>query len=493
MDTKKILILLLLSGCLAAFTRYSPVQSTAARKLNVIFIMADDLGWKDAGFMGSTFYETPNLDALAKKGMVFTNAYAANPLCSPTRASIMTGQYPARIGITSADCHLPEEILTKGLDTAANAAKWIPAQSLSRLKTDYHTLAEAMKDAGYRTGHFGKWHLGKAPYHPLNQGFDVDFPQWSWAAYPARYLAPWKVGVSPLSDKGTVGEYIEDRTADEAIDFIRQNKNQPFFLNYWMWSVHGPHEGKEPLIRKYAAKADPANPQRHPVYGAMVETMDANVGKILKAVQEQGLDENTIVIFCSDNGGYHWQSRQIKNNTNVTSNLPLRGGKATIYEGGTRVPCIVKWPGRTKSGAVSTELISSIDWYPTLLELVGGKVAIAKFDGISIRPALMGKPLPRNALFCHFPHGDPTNEIGAGHQPSTSVRQGDWKLIRFYCDAPDQSDRFELYNLKNDPGEMNNLVATYPTKVTGMKPLIDRFLRDTEAVIPVKNPGYAKR
>ena len=479
------------SVALPALAQIEAKAHRSPNQPNVLFILADDLGWMDLGYMGSKFYETPNIDAFAKRGMVFRRAYAANPLCSPTRASIMTGLFPARVGITFPNCHFEEEILEKGLEKEASpTSKWIGARSLTRLKTSYYTMAEAFRDAGYATAHFGKWHLGKAPYDPLAQGFDTDFPQWSWAPGPGKYLAPWRWGVNGSEDKGIEGEHIEDRTTARAIEFMEKNKDRPFLLHYWAWSVHGPHEGKKELVEKYRKKADPNNPQHHPYYGAMVETMDDNVGKLLRTLSRLGLEKNTIIVFCSDNGGIHYFSKQVLPDVPVTSNAPLRAGKATIYEGGTRVPCIVYWPEVTQPGAVSEEMISSIDWYPTLLEMT--KIPARpgqKFDGISFVPALKGKTLARDTLYCHFPQGDGLFTVG--HQPSTYVIQKQWKLIRFYCDNPDQSDRFELYNLQDDIGETKDLSRQMPGKVAEMAKLISQFLIDSEAVVPVKNPHYA--
>lgn len=465
-------------------------QHNQPERLNIIFILADDLGWKDLSYNGSRLYETPNIDNFAKEGMVFNCAYAASPLSSPTRASILTGLYPARIGITFPDCHFPEEILEKGLETKPDSSlKWIGARSVTRLKTEYYTLAEALKSTGYHTGHFGKWHLGNQPYGPLQHGFDITFPNWPWAPGPGPYIAPWRWGVNGTEDKGTDGENIEERTANEAIKFIRENKDEPFFLNYWSWSVHGPHQTTPELLEKYNRKINKGQPQQNPYYAGMIETMDKNVGKIFQAVKDLGLEKNTLIVFVSDNGGIHYPSRQVLLDTPVTSNDPLRGGKATIYDGGTRVPCIVYWPGVTKPGTVSEQVISSVDWYPTLLEITDTKCQPSqKFDGISIVPALKGKSLKRKAIYCHYPQGD--GIFTEGYQPSTYVREGNWKLIRFFCDNPDQSDRFELYNIKDDIGEQINLMDKFPRKANRLKKMIDQFLEDTEAVIPVPNPNY---
>ncbi len=464
-------------------------------KPNIVFILADDLGWRDTSLYGSTFHRTPNLERLATRGMMFTQAYSANPLCSPTRASILTGLYPARIGITAPVCHLPEEQLEELLIQQGPAHhKAIQARSATRLKTDYPTLAKSLKEAGYRTGHFGKWHLGLEPYDPLHQGFDVDIPHWPGPGPAGSYVAPWKFPAK-LNFTGQPGEHIEDRMSREAVTFITENKDRPFFLNYWAFSVHAPFDAKKQLIEKYTTLADANNPQRNPLYAAMVESLDDAVGTLLKTLDDLNLSRNTIIILFSDNGGVHWTAFKEHGDQSpykdipITSNAPLRGGKATICEGGTREPCVWVWPGVTKPGSKNDALVSSIDFYPTLLEMVGVKPHEGqKFDGMSIVPALRGEPLGRNTVFCHFPHYMPAT----GAIPSTYVRKGDWKLIRCYADNDDQSDRFELYNLKDDLGETTNLAAQMPDRVKELNALIDQFLKDTHAVIPTRNPAYRK-
>lgn len=467
--------------CLMCF----PQCSFAAEKPNVVFILADDLGWSDTTLYGTTkFYETLNIERLAKRGMVFTNAYAANPLCSPTRASIMTGLYPARVGITSPVCHEPEVRLdAKRVAQAQPFHHALQTVSASRLKTEYYTLAEAMHDAGYATGHFGKWHLGAEPYSPLQQGFDVDVPHYPGPGPAGSYVAPWRFPPT-LQFTGQPGEHIEDRMADEAIKFIKANKDRPFFLNYWAFSVHAPFDAKKQLTEKYRAKADPSNPQRCPVYGAMVQSLDENVGRLLDTLDELKLTDNTIIVFFSDNGGNMYNRVE---GIPPTSNAPLRGGKATLYEGGTREPCVVIWPGTVKPGSRSDAFLSSVDWYPTLLDMTGVRPKQAvKFDGVSQTPALRGAGVPRDTVFCYFPHYTPAT----GAIPATWVRHGDWKLIRFFCDNPDQTDRFELYNLKDDVGETRNLAAEKPELVKELNGRIDGFLKDTNAIIPERNPKF---
>lgn len=451
------------------------------RPPNVVFILADDLGWSDTGLYGSKFYETPNIDALAERGMMFTNAYAAAALCSPTRASILTGLHPARIGMTTPAGHLERVTLEKSLMPRGRANHpALMAQSLTRLKFEYYTLAEALQSAGYRTGHFGKWHLGREPYDPLAQGFDVDLPHTPGPGPGGGYFAPWRFWEGQWED----GEHIEDRMAYEASQFMRQNKDVPFFLNYWCFSVHAPIEGKPELMEKYRAKVDPDYPQQNHINGAMVETLDDAVGTLVRTVDELGIADNTVIIFFSDNGGI---VHRFDGGVAVTSNAPLRSGKSSIYEGGIREPLVFVWPGEVEPGAKSDAIVQSVDFYPTLLEVTGTpRHPDTEFDGVSFLPALRGERWNRDAIFTHIP-----NYFAATLQrPATSVRNGDWKLIRFHCDGPGQADRFELYNLSEDIGESNDLAEAEPERVAGLNSLIDQFLNDTEAVIPTANPRY---
>jgi arylsulfatase A-like enzyme len=464
--------------------------AAAPRRPNFVFILADDLGWQDTSLYGSKYYETPNIDALARRGMMFTQAYAANPLCSPTRSSILTGLYPARIGITTPSCHMPEVILEKSLVPKAPAdQKALTARSLTRLKQEYVTLAELLKKAGYATAHFGKWHLGSEPYDPLHQGFDTDLPHTPAPGPIGGYLGPW----SFWKGQGSGGEHIEDRMSEEAGKFIAANKGRPFYVNYWAFSVHTPWQAKQDLIEKYKAKTDQANPQHNPVYAAMVESFDQGVGSIIKALDENGVADNTFVVLFADNGGVHWSGKEEPamlhpgyESIPATSNAPLRGGKATLYEGGTREPCIIVWPGQVKPGSRSDAVISSIDFYPTILDAAGLKPDAAQTpDGISILPALRGGNLKREAIFCHFPHYSPRT----GGLPGTWVRRGDWKLIRLFCEGAGGGDGFELYNLKDDLSEATNLASRHPGMVREMNALIDGFLRRTQAVVPTRNPA----
>jgi len=472
---------------------------------NVIFILADDLGWRDVACFGSSFHETLNIDRLAAQGVRLTQAYAANPLCSPTRASILTGLYPARIGITAPACHLPQVQLEKKLVPARPATvKVLHADSLTRLKPDYFTLAEAMRDAGYATAHFGKWHLGwnrkgqlEDRFEPKDQGFDLDFPHTPAAAGPGGgYFAPWAfINDPPLPATG--GTHIEDRVSQEAAKFILEHKDQPFFLNYWAYSVHSPWNARSDYIDHFQRKADVKNPQHNPLYAAMVRSLDDSVGRILVAVEDAGIADRTIIIFSSDNGGWAYPPKATDpegfENLPATSNLPLRSGKASMYEGGTRVPCVVVWPGKVQPDSMSDALFQSIDWYPTVLAMCGLQPHTnVKLDGLDQTPMLLRMGPVRERVFCHFPHGGANQAARIpGFLPSAYVREGDWKLIRFFADNDDGSDRFELYNLGADLGETENLAAAMPQLVGKLNGLLTGFLRDTDAVIPIRNPARA--
>ncbi len=470
-------------------------HSAEFRKPNILFIMADDLGARDLGCFGSTYHQTPNLDKLAARGVKFTQAYAANPLCSPTRSSILTGLWPARTGITAPVCHLPQVILDKRLTKGNPNTRVLVAESVTRLKTDYVTLPEVLHVAGYRTGHFGKWHLGAEPYSPLQHGFDVDWPHYSGPGPAGSYVAPWKY--PPVLDlQGQPGEHIEDTLSNQVVKFIRENKDRPFYANYWQFSAHSPYDAKDELVAKYRKSADPNNPQRNPVYAAMIESLDDGVGRVLAALDECGIADNTIVVFFSDNGGVSWGDGpddhksarfQADMKSPPTSNLPFRNGKASLYEGGVREPCIVVWPGVTKAGTKNETIIQSIDWMPTLLDMVGVPLPEAvKPDGVSFAQAIKGGVLAREAIFTHFPH----DTLASGQHPGTSVRRGDWKLIRLFAQNTDGSDQLELYNLRDDLGETQNLASEKPEIVGELNSLITRFLADTEAVVPVRNPDY---
>ena len=463
----------------------SGALSSEARP-NVIFILADDLGWSDTTLFGATkFYQTPNVERLAKRGVTFTQAYSASPLCSPTRSAILTGLSPARTGITLPHCHDPEVLLqAMAGKKAAPDQKVIQPLTVTRLKTDYPTLSKSLKAAGYATGHFGKWHLGQEPYSPLQQGFDVDVPHWPGPGPAGSYVAPWKFKDFD-ADPGEPNQHLEDRMAKEAVAFMERHKDKPFYLNYWMFSVHAPFDAKKALIEKYRAHVNPSDPQRSPTYAAMVESMDDAIGTLLDTLDRLKLADRTIIIFTADNGGNMYDR---VDGTTPTSNAPLRGGKATMFEGGTRVPCVVVWPGITTAGTRSSAIVQSEDYYPTLLSGLGLKPAPdQKFDGVCILSALKGEPLDGKTVFQYFPH-DPG--VPDWLPPAVSVHRGDWKLIRIFHGGEKGAHRHLLFNLRDDLSEKTDLAARKPELVSELDALIEKFLADTKAGVPVVNPAF---
>lgn len=453
---------------------------------NVVFILADDLGWSDTTLFGTTqLYKTPNIERLAKRGMTFTRAYSSSPLCSPTRASILTGLSVARHGITSPTCHLPKVILepTATENGSPKQMATIPT-SVSRLDTKYHTLAETLHENGYATGHFGKWHLGAEPYSPLEHGFDVDVPHHPGPGPAGSYVAPWKFKDFD-HDPMIPDEHLEDRMAKEAVRFMEQHADHPFFLNYWMFSVHAPFDARKSLIEKYKDVIDPSDPQRSPTYAAMIESMDDAVGVLLDTLDRLKIADNTIIVFASDNGGNMYN---LVDGGTATSNAPLKGGKATMYEGGVRGPAIVVQPGKIAAGSRSDEIIQSIDFYPTLLDILSLNAKPAQqFDGISIVPALEGDQLDREAIFTYFPHSP---GVPDWLPPSVSVHSADWKLIRIFHGADGKQHRFKLFNLKDDISEQDNLATAMPDKVESLDRLIEQHLNDTGAILPLPNPKF---
>lgn len=462
-----------------------PLQA-AHEKPNVVFILADDLGWSDTTLFGTTsFYKTPNIERLAKRGMTFTHAYSASPLCSPTRASILTGLSPARTGITTPNCHLPIVTLKATAPTTGppNQKATIP-KSVSRLDTKYYTLAETLRDNGYATGHFGKWHLGPEPYSPLEHGFEIDVPHWPGPGPAGSYVAPWKFKDFD-HDPDVPDQHLEDRMANEAVAFMERHRDRPFFLNYWMFSVHAPFDAKQSLIDKYQKKINPKDPQRSPTYAAMIESMDDAVGTLLDTLDRLKLADNTIIVFASDNGGNMYNA---VDGTTATSNHPLRGGKATMYEGGVRGPAIVVQPGVAQPASRSDEVIQSCDYYPTLLEIL--KIDAQpdqSFDGTSIAPALTGGKLKRDGIFTYFPHNP---RVPDWLPPAVSVHHDDWKLIRIFHGGENGQHRYKLFNLAEDIGESKNLAAEFPDRVRKLDAMIESFLEDTNAVQPLPNPEF---
>lgn len=490
--------------------------SAAESKPNVVLFLVDDMGWMDCGAYGSRYYETPNIDRFSKQAMRLTDAYAV-PLCSPTRASILTGQYSARHRITSATGHRPAPPdASPYSEKAAPGRRFLYADSKNYLDPNLTTIAEVLRDAGYRTGHFGKWHLGLMPEHwPDKQGFETT---WHCAPDPGppNYFSPYGVHadgrpagqhkVGNITD-GPDGEHITDRLTDEAIKFIETHRDEPFYLNLWQYSVHGPWQHKEQYTARFAKKTDPRGEQRNPVMASMLKNVDESLGRVLDKLDELGLTDDTLFFFYSDNGGncHSWREddRRLQNmrpshplyetvrsyrkwagTEPPTNNAPLREGKGRIYEGGQRVPLMVRWPGRIKAGSTSDAVVGPIDLYPTILDALDlEKPANHVIDGVSFLPLLTERgTLKRNAYFTWFPH----------LIPAVSVRQGDWKLIRRFEWHPDYPDLLELYNLKDDIGETTNLAEKTPDRVAELNALIDCFIDDTGALAPKPNPAYVK-
>ncbi len=462
------------------------VSTVAAKPMNVVFILADDLGWSDITLYGTTeLYETPNLERLAKRGMTFTQAYAASPICSPTRASILTGRSPARTGFTAPSGHKKNEVLLKPeLKESGAPYKSMQLHSVSRLDTQYKTLGKMLKNRGYSTGHFGKWHLGWEPYSALEHGFDIDIPHHSGPGPSGGFVAPWKYDNLKANYPK---EHIEDRMSEEALTWLKSvPDDKPFFMNYWQFSVHAPFDAKVELIEKYRSKIDPDSPQRSAIYAAMVESMDDSVGTLLDAVDAAGIADNTVIIFFSDNGGNMYN---LPEGVPQTSNAPLRGGKSTLYEGGLRVPCVVVWPGVTEPGSRSDEIIQSMDFYPTLMSMLN--IPMPKdyaVDGIDITPALKGGALDRTDIVSYFPHF--SKGVPDWIPPAVTIRSGDWKLIRMFYEGENNAHRYMLYNLKEDIGETKNLASNYPEKVQMLDRKIEDYLKETQAFVPPPNPHF---
>ena len=461
--------------------------SASATKPNIVFIMADDLGWSDTTLYGHTaLYETPNLERLANRGMLFGRAYTASPLCSPTRSAVLTGLHPARTGLTAPTCHLAgDPILRPRLNPKTPAHhKLLSLVKPNRLDTQYPNLAKSLKKAGYHTAHFGKWHLGRTPYTALDHGFDVDVPNWFGPGPAGSYVAPWRF---PDFKEAYPGEHIEDRMADEIETYLekRASEGKPFFLNYWQFSVHGPFNAKEDYIESYKDKIDPNDAQRSPTYAAMVKSLDDNVGRVLDTLDRLKLSKNTLLFFYSDNGGNMYNE---VDGTTPTSNRPLRGGKGNNWDGGVRVPCIAVWPGQIEAGSKSEEHVTSTDFYPTILDVLGIQKAPGQtFDGISIRPALEGKSLDRDYIFTYFPH---STKVPDTFPNSAAIYDDEWKLIRLLHNAPDGSHEHWLFHLKHDIGEKNEVSGKHPEKVRELSQELDRFLADTGAIYPTPNPNY---
>jgi arylsulfatase A-like enzyme len=473
----------------AAFVTGCSGQLTCdnTKKPNFVFILVDDLGWTDLGCFGSSFYETVNVDRLASEGMRFTDAYAACPVCSPTRASIMTGKYPVRLATT--DYFGAPQPDTVGNHWTRNKPL-LPARYEDRLPLKEVTIAEALKGAGYSTFFAGKWHLGPEGFWPKEQGFEINKGGWERGGpYGGKkYFSPYG---NPRLEDGPEGEHLPDRLASETVSFIKAHRDKPFLAYLSFYSVHTPLISREDLKQKYIEKKKEMKiegpiwgkegerkhrlVQEHAVYAGMVEAMDLAVGKVLDSLVELGLDDNTVVFFMSDNGGLSTSEGH------PTSNLPLRAGKGWLYEGGIREPMIIKWPGVTEGGSVCSETVTSTDFYPTMLEMAGLSLNRSQHvDGLSLVGLLKSGEAPkRKAIYWHYPHYG-----NQGGRPGSAIRMGDYKLIEWFEDG-----RVELYNLKKDIGEQNNLAEKMPQKKTQLKKMLGRWRKEVGARMPTPNPN----
>ncbi len=439
-------------------------QPDQKRPPNIIFFLVDDMGWNDPGFMGSTYHQTPRMDQLAAEGMVFTQAYANCANCAPTRASLLSGQ----------------EIPRHGIYTVGNPArgkaenrKWIPAPNRTELDTAIVTLAEMLRSAGYATAHIGKWHLGHGKTGPLNQGFDVNVGG-THKGHPGSYFSPYNN--EALAD-GPAGEYLTDRLTQEAVNYIADHKDRPFFMFFSHYSVHTPIQGKKELVEKYAQlKGDERH--HHPVYAAMMESTDQSLGQVVDALKAQGIDDNTLLVFFSDNGGH----------AIYTNMAPLRGSKGSFYEGGIREPLVMWWPGQIQPGTCSTP-VTGMDFYPTFARLAQAERPNQPVDGMDVMPLAWGTgQLADRDLFWHFPaylEGYLPGQVWRT-TPVSVIRSGQWKLLHYY-----ETGLNELYNLETDPYETTNLAGEQEQVTEDLLKRLRKWQKETGALIPTElNPRY---
>lgn len=474
--------------CLVGWLAAAPLTGAGSHP-NVLVFVVDDLGQRDLGCYGSTFYETPHIDRLAAEGIRFSDAYAACPVCSPTRASLLTGQWPQRSGITDyiGAPRLPEPWQRN--------TRLLPATYTDRLPLSTLTIAEVLGAAGYKTFFAGKWHLGPEGWWPEQQGFEINRGGTDQGGPygGGKYFSPFS---NPRLADGPVGEHLPDRLARETVQFIKSCRDQPFLAYLAFYSVHTPLMARKDLQQKYEAKRtaldlqpqwgreglrDVRLVQEHAVYAGMVEAMDAAVGQVLSALDDLGLRENTIVVFTSDNGGLSTSEGW------PTSNLPLRGGKGWLYEGGIRVPLVVRWPAiqnlfhHSRGGAVVDAPVASPDLYPTLLEACGIETPSEQsVDGVSWLPLLQGNPVPERALFWHYPHYG--NQGGA---PGAAIRLGPWKLIEWFEDSST-----ELFNLEEDLAEQHDRADDEPSRVADMKAQLRSWQEGVGVLWPTPNSAF---
>jgi arylsulfatase A-like enzyme len=468
MSNARLVVAVLVLG-LAASAR--PPAAQSPRPPNIILIVADDLGWADIGANGGAARPTPHIDSLARDGMRFAEAYAAAPVCSPTRAALLTGKHPARLQLTDWLPGRPDR----------------PDQKLARprirqqLPLEEVTLAEVLRDRGYVSGHVGKWHLGGEGFGPLEQGFSVNIAG-DHTGTPLSYFAPFQRDgrTMPGLERAPEGEYLTDRLTEEALRFVDANRSHPFFLYLAHYAPHIPLRAPQALIDRHRAGA-----ATNPIYAAMLESIDQGVGRLLATLDSLGLAKDTIVIFTSDNGGL---STREGPETPATSNAPLRNGKGYLQEGGLRVPLLVRWPGQVKPGSVERTPVSSIDLLPTLAAIAGAPVP-QLVDGVSLAGLLRGgDPLPARALYWHYPHyANQARSDGApaGGGPGAAIRDGRWKLIQHF-----ESGSHELYDLESDPGEANNFADRQPERVLDMARRLHGWQSSVKAQWPTQNPDY---
>ena len=461
------------------------LSTYAAQRPNIILFLVDDLGWMDLSCQGSRYYETPNLDRLASQGMRFTDAYAACAVCSPTRAAVQTGRYPARLGVTDwirsrfQGGAIPEDKKNPSGFTGGTRKFLVPRNALW-MESDEITIAELLKPAGYVSCHIGKWHLGADDWYPQKQGYDFNFGGCDYGQ-PPSYFDPFnkpthrhamiRAGIPHLPGRKS-GQYLSDREAKEAVAFIEKHKDKPFFLNMDNYAVHTPIQAKAEVTAKYEKKAK--TKQKNAKYAAMVESVDDCAGRIMAALEKHGIADRTLIVFTSDNGGL----------MGPTNNAPLRSGKGYAYEGGIRVPLLIKWPGVVEPGTTSAEPVTSVDYFPTIAEVAGLDLPEGRqIDGVSLAKHLSSQgriKLARDAIFWHFPH------YRHNPGPYSIIREENWKLIKFY-EGP-----MELFDLKNDLGEKQNLASEMPEKVKRLENRLLAHLESVGAKMPKPNPAAKK-
>ncbi len=440
--------------------------SAAPRPLNFVFILVDDFGWRDTGYNGSRYYETPHIDALARSGMTFTDGYAAAPVCSPTRAALMTGRWPARLHLTA---HL------QGHASTPPHAKLRAPVTRKELPLSEVTIAELLRRKGYATASIGKWHLGDPGFLPTDQGFDVNFAG-AWDGSPKSYFYPGWEG-KPAGVRGRAGEYLTDLLTDRACEWLKQQRSNPFFLYLPHYAVHVPIEAKREIAERFSRKPG-AGGQNFAGYAAMIYSVDESVGRVMRTIEEMGVAGHTAVFFTADNGGVssrEWRQRQ------VTSNAPLRLGKGHLYEGGIRVPTLVRWPGVTQPGSVCRDPVYTCDYSATMAEMAGAPLDSGhRPDGVSITRALRGRSIRERSLYWHYPHYSP--QLG---RPAGAMRRGPWKLIEHM-----ETGRAELYHLGRDLGERTDLSGSETKRFESMRAELREWRAKVGAQMPEPNPDF---